>query len=144
MSASPACGSDPSFSHQDLPALGATSWGASCIDVLVPVEVEQSAPGEYSLASYDVNALFALAARQTLASNTYNISMRICTPSANDAVPEYADTVQVMVHGATFNKIMWDLPYQPERYSWTKKMNEAGYATIAVDLVGKQSCGYLG
>jgi hypothetical protein len=68
--------------------------------------------------------------------------MRICIPSANDAVPEHADTVQLLVHGATFNKIMWDLPYQPERYSWTKKMNEAGYATIAVDLVGKQSCGY--
>ncbi|KAL8778968.1 MAG: hypothetical protein Q9213_007168 [Squamulea squamosa] len=31
---------------------------------------------------------------------------------------------------------MWDFPYQPETYSWTKKMNEAGYSTLAVDLVG--------
>jgi hypothetical protein len=119
--------------------LATTSWGASCTDLLVPIKVAQSAPGNFSLEAYDANVLFALAARQTLASNTYNISMRICAPSANQAAPEYADTVQVLVHGATFNKIMWDLPYQPERYSWTKKMNEAGYATIAVDLVGKQA-----
>ncbi|KAL9038901.1 MAG: hypothetical protein Q9180_002854, partial [Flavoplaca navasiana] len=31
---------------------------------------------------------------------------------------------------------MWDFPYQPETYSWTKKMNEAGYTTIAIDLLG--------
>lgn len=32
---------------------------------------------------------------------------------------------------------MWVFPYQPEAYSWTKKMNETEYTTIAVDLVDK-------
>jgi hypothetical protein len=100
------------------------------------VHITQSAIGNFSTEVYDVNVLFALAARETLVDGDYNISARICTPPPG-VTP--LDVVQVLVHGATFNKKMWDFPYKPESHSWTKRMIQAGYTTVAVDLVGECS-----
>lgn len=105
----------------------------SCKEVVIPVHVAKSAEGTFSTDAYDVNVLFALAARETLVTADYNISARICEPPANVTA---LDTVQILAHGATFNKHMWDFPYKPESHSWTKRMTEAGYTTVAVDLLG--------
>lgn len=45
-------------------------------------------------------------------------------------------TVQLLVHGGTYNRFYWDLPYQPERYSYQRDMARHGYATFAVDRLG--------
>lgn len=45
-------------------------------------------------------------------------------------------TVIVLVPGATYNSVYWDLPYQPQTYSFARAMNQAGYATFAVDRLG--------
>lgn len=45
-------------------------------------------------------------------------------------------TVQLLVHGATYNHLYWDFPYQPERYSYQRDMARHGYATFAVDRLG--------
>jgi hypothetical protein len=109
----------------------------ACRDVVIPVHVGKSAAGNFSTASYDVNVLFALAARKTLVAADYNISARICEPPSGVAA---LDTVQILAHGATFNKKMWDFPYKPETHSWTRRMTKAGYTTVAVDLIGKCYC----
>lgn len=44
--------------------------------------------------------------------------------------------VQLLVHGGTYNRAYWDLPYQPERYSYQRDMAKAGFATFAVDRLG--------
>ncbi|KAI2488250.1 Hydrolase [Pyrenophora tritici-repentis] len=103
-----------------------------CHDVVIPVHVAKSAEGNFT-GSYDVNILFALAARKTLVAADYNISARVCKPPTNVAA---LDTVQILAHGATFNKKMWDFPYKPEEHSWTRRMTNAGYTTVAVDLIG--------
>jgi hypothetical protein len=105
----------------------------SCRDVIIPVHVAKSAAGNFSTSNYDVNILFALGARKTLVAADYNISARICEPAPNVAA---LDTVQILAHGATFNKKMWDFPYKPETHSWTQRMTKAGYTTVAVDLLG--------
>ncbi|CAO1604876.1 hypothetical protein XANCAGTX0491_008417 [Xanthoria calcicola] len=112
------------------------SWASDCSDVIIPVAVQRSSDLQSLTSEYDINVLYALAGKSILASNSYNLSARICRPIPNRNVSASSDTIQLLVHGATFSKIMWDFPYQPETYSWTKRMNEAGYTTIAVDLVG--------
>src|SRR2546423_3412732 len=45
-------------------------------------------------------------------------------------------TVQVLVHGTTYNHVYWDFPYQAEHYSHHRDMARHGYATFAVDRLG--------
>lgn len=119
-----------------LPVLS-ISRKSSCAIVTIPVYVERN-KGDFQLTdAYDVNVLYALAQKEILTTNSYNLSAKICVPKAEKNLPTPSDTIQLLVHGATFNKVMWDFPYRSETYSWTKKMNEAGYPTIAVDLVGE-------
>lgn len=53
-------------------------------------------------------------------------------------------TVVVLVHGATYNHLYWDFPYDPPgqaHYSMVRALTFAGYATFAIDLIaaGKSS-----
>lgn len=50
--------------------------------------------------------------------------------------PGNAETLQVLVHGASYARYYWDFPYQPERYSYVRDATERGYATLAVDRLG--------
>ena len=44
--------------------------------------------------------------------------------------------MQVLIHGATLTKMMWDFPYQPEKYSWVRHATSEGFSTLAFDQVG--------
>jgi pimeloyl-ACP methyl ester carboxylesterase len=44
--------------------------------------------------------------------------------------------VQVLVHGAVYSHVYWDFPYQPEKYSYVRRANAAGYATLNIDRIG--------
>ena len=57
------------------------------------------------------------------------IAGTLCTPAG-------ARTLQVLVHGHTYNRHYWDPPYQPETYSYVRHANAAGYATLAIDRLG--------
>jgi pimeloyl-ACP methyl ester carboxylesterase len=46
------------------------------------------------------------------------------------------DTVLLTVHGATYSRVYWDFPYQPEKYSFVRHANAAGYATLNFDRLG--------
>jgi pimeloyl-ACP methyl ester carboxylesterase len=63
--------------------------------------------------------------------NDYTIRGRLCLPT--ETVPT---TVQVLLHGATYNGIYWDFPYQPERYSYVQALVADGYATLDIDRLG--------
>jgi alpha-beta hydrolase superfamily lysophospholipase len=51
-------------------------------------------------------------------------------------VPPGATTVQLLVPGWTYNRFYWDVPYQPDTYSYVRAANRAGYATLAIDRLG--------
>lgn len=57
---------------------------------------------------------------------------RLCGPRRALDPP----TVQLLVHGYSLSHAYWDFPYQPERYSYTRFMAEAGYATFNIDRLG--------
>ena len=44
--------------------------------------------------------------------------------------------VQLLVHGATYNRYYSDWPYRPDVYSYVRKMTGAGYATFNVERLG--------
>ncbi len=46
------------------------------------------------------------------------------------------DTVQLLVHGATYNSGVWDWPQNPQVYSYVRYATNTGYATFAVDRIG--------
>jgi pimeloyl-ACP methyl ester carboxylesterase len=46
------------------------------------------------------------------------------------------NSVVVFVPGATYNRVYWDLPLQPERYSFRRGLNQQGLATFVVDRLG--------
>ncbi|SDY98274.1 Pimeloyl-ACP methyl ester carboxylesterase [Amycolatopsis xylanica] len=54
---------------------------------------------------------------------------RLCTPHG-------AGTVQVLIPGGTYNGSYWDIAYTPETRSFRLAMNDAGYATLAIDRLG--------
>jgi pimeloyl-ACP methyl ester carboxylesterase len=56
---------------------------------------------------------------------------QLCLPSSG--TPK---TVQLLLHGATYNRIYWDLPYRPDNYSYQRDMAAQGMATLAVDELG--------
>jgi pimeloyl-ACP methyl ester carboxylesterase len=45
-------------------------------------------------------------------------------------------TVQLLMHGGTYNRYYWDLPYGNGRYSYQRDMAANGVATFAVDGLG--------
>lgn len=55
----------------------------------------------------------------------------LCRP--NWGVPR---AVQVLVHGATYNRIVWDWPQNPDLYSYVRAAARFGYATFSVDRIG--------
>jgi pimeloyl-ACP methyl ester carboxylesterase len=56
---------------------------------------------------------------------------QLCIPAGRPPT-----TVQLLIHGATYNRLYWDFPYQPERYSYQRDMASHGYATFAIDRLG--------
>lgn len=55
---------------------------------------------------------------------------RLCTPVGG------ANTVQVLIPGASYRGEYWDIQLTPEIRSFRRAMNNAGYATLAVDRLG--------
>lgn len=45
-------------------------------------------------------------------------------------------TLQILIHGATYNRWYWDPPVQLEKYSYVHFAAGRGYATVNIDLVG--------
>lgn len=85
--------------------------GRTCTESLVPVRI----------AGPDANL------------TAYQIFARYCAPNDRPA-----PTVQVLVHGLTYDHRYWDIP-DPDgsrRYSWEAAAARSGYATLAIDRLG--------
>lgn len=76
---------------------------------------------------------------------TYTLPVRIADPGPADQTlwgqlcypgTVRPDTVQLLVHGATYNHLYWDFPVGNGYYSYVDAALAAGYATFNVDRVG--------
>jgi pimeloyl-ACP methyl ester carboxylesterase len=45
-------------------------------------------------------------------------------------------TMQIVIHGGTYDHNYWDWPFQPEVYSYVRDATDAGYATLNLDRLG--------
>jgi alpha-beta hydrolase superfamily lysophospholipase len=63
--------------------------------------------------------------------NDQQVYGRLCEPAQAPA-----STLQVLVHGGTYSHTYWDFAGFGAKYSYTDVMNQAGYATLALDLLG--------
>jgi len=120
-------------------SLTTTTTPPSCHDFTIPISVEATASQKFGAdIGYSAEVLYALAGKKILVSNTYDISARLCVPTTTDGDDVETDKpIQLLVHGATFNKNMWDVPYQPDKYNWIHRMTgQEGYPTLAIDLPG--------
>lgn len=88
------------------PAHGAES-PAHCNDVAFPVSVAPDQPADYTVWG------------------------QLCTP-----IDRPARTVQILLHGLNYSHLYWDFPRHPDRYSYVRWMNRAGYATLNIDRIG--------
>jgi pimeloyl-ACP methyl ester carboxylesterase len=77
--------------------------------------------------------------------SVHTLDVRIADPGpANQTMwgqlcysgPHEPDTVQVLVHGVTYNHLYWDFPYGNGYYSYVDAATAAGYATFNVDRIG--------
>jgi len=55
----------------------------------------------------------------------------LCVPASGTTF-----AVQLLVHGATYNRYYSDWPYRPDFYSYVRQMVGAGYATLNVERLG--------
>jgi pimeloyl-ACP methyl ester carboxylesterase len=51
-------------------------------------------------------------------------------------VPSSTADVVILVPGATYAHVYWDLPYRQDVYSLTRWLNRAGFDTLALDRIG--------
>lgn len=56
--------------------------------------------------------------------------------AATLCVPPGATSVELLLHGFTYGQYYWDLPFQPETYSFVRVANARGFATLNVDRLG--------
>ena len=90
-----------------VPPVSATAEPANCSEHRVPVALAEGKPTEHFIWG------------------------RLCGSSS-----AAAHAVQLLVHGYSLSHAYWDFPYQPERYSYTRFMADAGYATFNIDRLG--------
>ena len=105
---------------------------------MIPVSVTRDTPTQLQTTpeGYTIDVLYAIMDRKVLYSNSYELEATFCEPTANPSNISRTSTVQLYVHGATLNKLMWDFPYKPEIYSWIRYMTSQGFSTLTFDLIG--------
>jgi len=65
------------------------------------------------------------------ATEHYNVVGTLCSQG-----PAAGKTVQLLLHGATYDRSYWDFPYQREHYSYVLSATKRGYATFNLDRIG--------
>jgi hypothetical protein len=77
--------------------------------------------------------------------SSYNLPVRIADPGPADQTlwgqlcyrgDREPGTVQLLVHGATYNHLYWNFPYGNGYYSYVGAATAAGYATFDIDRIG--------
>lgn len=91
----------------DPSAAGASEPPTHCQDVTTPVSIAEGQPARYQIWG------------------------QLCIPEHRPAA-----AVQVLVHGLNYSHVYWDFPFQPDRYSYVRWANRAGYATFNLDRIG--------
>lgn len=80
--------------------------GTHCTEVAFPVALDDSSPPSFVIRG------------------------EFCRPRGG------AEVLQILIHGASYNRQYWDFPYKSPHYSYVRRANRAGFATLAIDRLG--------
>jgi alpha-beta hydrolase superfamily lysophospholipase len=94
----------------------------------VPADADASRPAVGST-TCSTHALSVRIAEEGPATET--VWGRLCVPRHHRP-----STVQLLVHGATYNHLYWDFPVGDGYYSYVRAAAAAGYATFNIDRIG--------
>jgi pimeloyl-ACP methyl ester carboxylesterase len=61
----------------------------------------------------------------------YRIAAELCRPKR-----DRERTLQILIHGASYNRSYWDFPFMSRHYSYVRHANAAGFSTLAIDRLG--------
>lgn len=96
--------------HDPVEWVTTTEWSAECVSRVIPITLEQTSDKTYTSdsADYDIGLFHALGTKKILVTGTYNINTRLCTPGSEHRIAgRRSDTIQFLIHGATYNSMMW-------------------------------------
>jgi len=65
------------------------------------------------------------------ATETFQVIGTLCSQG-----PAVGKPVQLLLHGSTYARYYWDLPFQAEHYSYVRAATKRGYATFNLDRIG--------
>ena len=121
-----------------------------CTDLVISIMAEASnevfpTPANFNYS--DPNAVDALVRNVGVngpypvqaTSDTYQISARYCPSQVS--IASRASTIQLLVHGVTYNKLYWSglsypFGYNGDAYSWIAYASSRGYPTLSIDRLG--------
>jgi pimeloyl-ACP methyl ester carboxylesterase len=95
--------------------------------------------------AFSVSPRAHAAAIPSLTCSDYTLSVAIADPGPADQSmwgqlcyrgSHEPATVQLLVHGATYNHLYWNFPYGDGYYSYVDAATAAGYATFDIDRIG--------
>jgi pimeloyl-ACP methyl ester carboxylesterase len=98
------------------------------IMMLAAFVTAQPVAAETSLQCSDHTLNVTLAPDST---DTYQVVGTLCSQG-----PVAGKTIQLLLHGITYARYYWDLPYQSEHYSYVHSATKRGYATFNLDRIG--------
>jgi pimeloyl-ACP methyl ester carboxylesterase len=96
--------------------------------VLTPLDAAQARAKDSAVSCQDVTVPVSLVVGQSADNTVYG---RLCQPAGTET-----RTLQVLLHGVTYDHHYWDMPGFNGRYSYVDYMAGAGYATLALDRIG--------
>lgn len=100
-------------------------FGAAALAVVGTVLTLVSAPASATEATCE-DLFFPV----TVVGLPHTMYGRLCVPAGG------ANTVQVLVPGASYRGVYWDIGLAPETRNFRRAMNDAGYATLTIDRLG--------
>jgi pimeloyl-ACP methyl ester carboxylesterase len=96
--------------------------------VLGATTMPQPVAAETMLECSDYTVAVTLAPEAT---DTFQVVGTLCSQG-----PAAEKTVQLLLHGSTYARYYWDLPYRPEHYSYVRSATKRGYVTFNLDRIG--------
>src|ERR1700753_1458448 len=106
---------------------GRTLWGRVAIAALAVTALPFIAVPAANAAT--VTMCGAVSVPVTVAGQADHIAGTLCTPP-------HARTLQILIHGFTYNRSYWDSPFEGDTYSYVRRAVNTGYATLAIDQLG--------
>jgi pimeloyl-ACP methyl ester carboxylesterase len=99
------------------------------VAVIIGVFTAVTIPSLVGISAADAVTCQNISLTVTVAGESGPLTGTLCSPAG-------ASTVQLLVPGFTYDRNYWDFPFHNDQYSYVKRANAAGYATLAIDRIG--------